>query len=128
MVRSIVGLATVVVVLALQPRASVDDKVAFAGKWSGTWSNSVGQTGDDTLVLTEDEDGNLSGTWTGEVEVTGKRVNRNSFELQGKTAKRSYQITGAVKDGTLALKYIVTRLDSDGHYDGKSKMTQDSDR
>ena len=124
-IRNIVSAAAALAVLVVVQTARADDKVAFAGSWSGTWSNSVNQSGDDTLVLTEDADGNLSGKWTGEVDVTGMRINRNSFELKAKTAKRSYQITGTIKDGTMTMKYIVTRLDSDGTYNGKSTLTAD---
>ena len=119
------NLLTAVVALALVQAARADDKVAFAGKWAGTWSNSLGETGDDTLTLTEDEDGNLTGTWTGDVPVSGSRTNRNSFELKGKTKNRSYQITGAVKNGVLNLKYVVTRLNMDGSYDGKATLKRE---
>jgi hypothetical protein len=35
---------------------------AFAGKWVGTFENTLGDRGDDFLTLEEDSDGRLHGT------------------------------------------------------------------
>ena len=45
---------------------------SFAGRWTGYWENSLGERGDDSLDLSEDRDGNLSGVWTGDVQVAGE--------------------------------------------------------
>jgi hypothetical protein len=99
-----------------------DGPVVFAGKWTGQWSNSLGETGKDSLVLTEDKDGNVSGTWTEMVELKGKRVNPTTVELNGKTDKRSYQLTATVQDGVMHVKYVVTRLNMQGSYDGQATL------
>src|SRR5688572_17343277 len=85
-------------VLAVTTLVSAADTVSLAGKWTGNWTNSLGEKGKSTLDLSEDANGNLSGTWDG-VKVTGKRVNKNTIEMKGKNEKRSYQLTITVKDG-----------------------------
>jgi hypothetical protein len=105
--------------------AHAQDAVDFAGRWSGTWTNSLGERGDDTLTLTEDDEGNLSGRWSGTVDVRGRRVNRNTIELRGRTQSRSYQITATIAEGSLSMKYLVSRLDADGSYDGSSRFTRE---
>jgi hypothetical protein len=82
----------------------------FSGHWKGEWRNSLGESGADSLIKREHRDGTLNGLWTGEVEVSGNRINSNTIELRGQTATRSYQIT-ATLDGDrdeMDLKYIVT--------------------
>jgi hypothetical protein len=96
----------------------------FSGHWKGEWRNSLGERGADSLVLREHRDGTLNGLWTGEVEVSGNRINSNTIELRGQTATRSYQIT-ATLDGDrdeMDLKYIVTRLNAGGSYHGSSRL------
>lgn len=111
-----------IVILALVCTAFGSDRESFAGKWTGQWSNSLGERGDDSLVLTEDSNGKLSGVWTDEVAVSGKRINRNTIELQGQTAARSYQITATVIGNEMVMKYMATRLNSSGSYDGQSRL------
>jgi hypothetical protein len=117
------NLLVAVVVLAVVQVARADDTLSLTGRWAGDWSNSLGESGKSTLTLREDEDGGLTGTWDG-VDVTGKRTNGNTIELQGKNEKRSYQLTATVKNGVIKMKYVVTRLDSDGSYDGKVTLTK----
>lgn len=95
---------------------------ALAGEWAGTWSNSVGESGADTLVLREDASGNLSGTWSGYVEVRGRRLSPTSLELQGSSANRAFTIRGALEGGQLVLRYTARRLDGAGSYDGESRF------
>ncbi len=114
----------VMVILALISPANALETVTFAGRWTGQWSNSLGESGADSLVLSENEDGKLSGAWTGTVEVSGNRVNTNTAELRGRTNLRSYQITATVKADEVALNYTVTRLDSPGSYHGKALLTR----
>jgi hypothetical protein len=98
--------------------------VSFAGKWSGRWANSLGEKGESKLELTEGRDGKVTGTWDG-IEVTGKRINKNTIELQGRTKEGSYQMTGTISGGEFTLKYLVARLDKDGSYDGKATYSRD---
>lgn len=116
------GLALVGMTLST-PWATAQD-VSFAGKWSGPWSNSLGEEGESSLKLAEDADGKLSGVWDG-VQVKGERINKNTIELRGKNAKRSYQLTCTVSEGKMQVKYVVTRLDSEGSYDGKATLTKE---
>ena len=96
----------------------------FSGKWEGEWRNSLGERGEDSLVLREHRDGTLHGIWTGEIEVSGSRINPNTVELRGQTAARSYQITATLDmdRDEMHLKYIVTRMNAGGSYHGSSRL------
>jgi hypothetical protein len=97
---------------------------SFAGRWTGYWENSLGEKGDDSLELAEDQDGNLTGTWTGNVHVTGRRIDDTTAELHGRTDNRGYRISlKAHRDG-LTLKYVARRLDSSGEYEGEARFTR----
>ncbi|MBI4860860.1 MAG: caspase family protein [Candidatus Riflebacteria bacterium] len=91
----------------------------LTGQWAGTYTNTVGEKAADTLTLTEDSGGRLTGTWSGNVAVAGGRTGSNTFQLQGRTAHRSYRIDGRVDGNSLTLTSRATRLDSPGGYDGK---------
>jgi hypothetical protein len=95
----------------------------FAGTWQGTWSNDLGEKGEDSLVLTEGPGGNLAGTWSGTIRVSGRRSGPEAMTLQGRTSTRSYQITGRVRGNILSMSYTVTRLDKGGTYEGRSTLT-----
>jgi hypothetical protein len=103
-------------------RSSVGNEV-FAGTWQGTWSNDLGEKGADSLVLTEGSGGDIAGTWSGTILVSGRRSGPGSLTLQGKTSLRSYQISGTVRGNILSLRYLVTRLDKGGTYKGESTLT-----
>lgn len=118
------GLIALAILVLTHTAVSARDAKSFAGRWVGHWSNSLGERGDDSLVLREDADGNISGIWTNEVHVSGQRINRNTIELTGQTSARSYQITATIEGGVMTLKYIATRLDSDGSYQGRSTFTR----
>jgi hypothetical protein len=96
----------------------------FTGRWEGEWRNSLGESGTDSLALREDREGTLNGLWTGEIEVSGNRINADSIELRGRTATRSYQITATLDRDRdeMHLKYIVTRLNAGGSYQGASRL------
>jgi hypothetical protein len=111
-----------IVILALVCTAFGNDRESFAGQWTGQWSNSLGERGDDSLVLKEDSNGKLSGVWTNEVAVSGRRINRNTIELQGQTGTRSYQITATVIGNEMVMQYLSTRLNSSGSYNGTSRL------
>jgi len=96
----------------------------FAGTWRGTWTNTLGEKGADSLVLTEGSGGNLEGTWSGTVRVSGRRSGPAALTLQGRTSTRSYQISGTFRGNILSLRYTVTRLDKGGTYKGESTLTR----
>jgi hypothetical protein len=98
--------------------------VNYAGKWSGTWKNSANQSGNSTLSLTRREDGSLKGTWDN-VAVTGAAQADGSLKLTGKTADRSYQLTGRVERGTLYLRYGATNLTTQEKYQGDCTLTRE---
>ena len=95
-------------------------KVKLSGNWQGSWLNSLGESGKDTLELKEDAEGNLSGTWSGNISVTGVRSSASQYVLKGRTATRAYRVNGFIQGGTLKLTYVVERLDSSGSYQGES--------
>jgi len=97
---------------------------SFAGRWSGFWQNSLGERGDDSLELKEDEDGNLHGMWSGNVRVSGRRIDDRTAELHGRTDTRAYRITLTAHRDEIVLKYVARRLDSSGEYEGESRFTR----
>jgi hypothetical protein len=115
---------TLAIAIGLAAAAAAQDTASFAGKWSGSWTNSVGENGNSSLKLSEDADGILTGTWDG-VEVKDERINKNTIELRGKNATRSYQLTCTVTGRTMSMKYVVTRLNMDGSYDGRATLKRE---
>ena len=101
-----------------------DSGTTFGGRWTGHWTNSVGETGDDTLELVEDTARNLHGTWSGNVEVTGRQTDAATLALHARTPTRDYQITGTFRGDVLTIKYVATRLDRPGSYAGESTFTR----
>jgi hypothetical protein len=96
----------------------------LSGTWAGRWTNSLGERGADSLIVTEDAEGGLSGTWSGNIPVTGRRTGGSTFEMSGRTATREYRITASLSGGTLALDYTVRRLDAAGSYSGRSTFNR----
>jgi len=112
-------------VVCLSPAPAFAQRSAtFAGKWTGSWVNNTGEKGDDSLVLDEDRDGNLSGMWTGDVRVSGKRIDDTTAELHGRTDTRAYRIRLTAHRNGIVLKYTARRLDSSGEYEGESRLTR----
>jgi hypothetical protein len=95
----------------------------MTGKWVGYWKNNLDETGEDSLVIQEDAQGNMKGTWSGDVKVSGKRINASTAKLSGKTETRAYQFTVTVKESVMTMKYVAHRLDAEGSYEGKSTLT-----
>ncbi len=91
---------------------------SFAGRWVGYYTNSTGEKGSDSLVLSEGADGTLAGTWSGNIPIRGRRLNANTAEMHGRTATRAYQMTLTEGHGSMIIKYTATRLDSRGSYSG----------
>jgi hypothetical protein len=92
-------------------------------KWSGTWTNSLGENGGDTLVISSTSSGKITGTWSGNINVTGQWLDKSSLKFSGRTDTRDYQVTGKLQNGTLTLNYTATRLNSSGTYTGEEKLT-----
>ncbi len=92
----------------------------FSGSWSGNWVNSLGEKGTDSLVLEESGNGEIKGTWGGNIRVTGRRINETNITLQGQTQRRAYKVQGTIQGNELILRYTVDRLDSSGSYEGES--------
>lgn len=96
--------------------------VHLAGNWSGRWSNSLGQSGADSLVLAETSDGTIAGKWSGNVPVRGRRIDATSFEMNGRTDSRSYQFRGTVQIDTITLTYKAIYINSGRTYEGTSSL------
>ena len=93
-------------------------------KWAGTWTNSLGESGEDTLEITDDGSGNIKGVWSGNIVVTGQWLDKTTLKLSGRTATRDYQIKGTLQGNTLLLSYVATRLNTSGTYTGEEKLTR----
>lgn len=91
----------------------------LSGEWIGTWSNSVGESGADTLALQEDRLGNLSGVWSGNIPVRGRRLSLTEIELRGSNARRDFTVRGTLQGEELVLRYNARRLDAQGSYTGE---------
>jgi len=100
----------------------------LAGSWTGPWTNSLGEHGNDTLVITENN-GNLGtfrGLWSDNILVTGQWLNKTNFGFSGRTSTRLYQVQGIIQGNNLMLNYTATRLNASGTYTGEEKLTQTS--
>jgi tetratricopeptide (TPR) repeat protein len=117
-------LVVVVPALLASSLARAQERQPLSGEWKGQWTNSLGERGDDTLVLRESATGELQGTWSGNLAVSGTRVGPSSFNLGTRTGTRDYRVTGTVEGDVLTLTYVVTRLDAPGSYEGQSRMTR----
>jgi hypothetical protein len=97
----------------------------FSGTWVGSWSNSLGEKGKETLKMEETESGTITGQLS-DVPVKGHRVDIDTIELTGHTAKRSYRITGNVTQNAMTLTYTATRLTPEGGtYEGKARLVKE---
>ncbi len=124
---AIVALMSAAYVLStgrLETKAALASDSTVSGRWTGSWSNELGDKGVDAIELAEDQAGNISGLWSGTISVSGKRVNQDTIELSGQTPMRSYQATATVLGGQMTLTYIVTRLDEGGSYQGTSTLSR----
>lgn len=103
---------------------SAPSRPSFAGSWTGTWTNDVGEKGKDTLVLEEAADGTLSGLWSGNVPVSGRRVDATTAELQGRTNAREYEVRATLSGGVMTLRYVARRSNATGGYRGTSTLAR----
>jgi hypothetical protein len=104
------------------PPSAFAQAASFSGTWTGHYENSTGDRGDDSLVLSEDQNGNLTGTWTGNVQVSGRRTGDTTAELHGRTDTRAYRLYLTAEGDRLIGKYHARRLDSSGEYDGECRF------
>ena len=118
------GAAALLVACLSAGTAFAQRSASLAGKWTGHYENSVGERGEDTLELTEDQNGNLSGTWSGNIQVSGRRTDDTTAELHGRTDTRTYRLVLTARRDGLTLKYFARRLDSRGEYEGESRFTR----
>jgi len=98
---------------------------SVSGMWTGTWTNSVGEKQKDSLLLEEKTDGTISGTWSGNIRISGRRINATTLEVSGRTATRDYQVKATLQGAVMTLDYIVQRLDAAGSYRGTSTLTRE---
>jgi len=124
-----IGVGVVVIRQLNQPSNSTKPKVTpvvshLTEKWTGPWTNSLGEHGDDTLEITDDGAGNIQGLWSGTINVTGQWLNKTSIKFSGRTSTRDYQVQGTIQGDTLILNYTATRLDTSGTYSGEEKLTR----
>ena len=94
------------------------------GKWTGPWTNSLGEHGNDTLEITDDGAGNFKGVWSGTINVTGQWLDNTHLKMSGRTSTRDYQVQGTVQGDTLNLNYTATRLNTSGTYTGEETLTR----
>lgn len=99
--------------------------VPLTGNWTGTWTNALGERGRDTLELREAADGTLTGVWSGNITVTGRRLGPSTIELAGRNNNRAYEVSGVLQGGTLTFTYTTRRLDGRGTYRGTSTLTRE---
>jgi hypothetical protein len=85
----------------------------------------VGEKQKDSLLLEELPDGTITGTWSGNIPVSGRRIDATTLEFRGHTATRDYQVTGTLQGGALTLDYVARRLDAAGSYRGTSRVTRE---
>jgi hypothetical protein len=109
-------------VALFSPQSALAQAASFSGTWTGHYENSTGDRGDDSLVLSEDQNGNLSGVWTGNVQVSGRRTGDTTAELHGRTDTRAYRLYLTAEGDRLIGKYHARRLDSSGEYDGECRF------
>jgi len=93
-------------------------------KWSGSWTNSLGEKGNDTLGITTDSAGNIKGVWSGDISIAGQWSDSSNLKFSGRTTARDYQVTGKIEKDILVLNYTATRLDTSGTYTGEEKLTR----
>ena len=82
----------------------------FEGEWVGHWTNSLGESGPDTLSLYRSHEGRLTGNWSGNVNVWGRQTGRHELHLNGtRNNGTTYEVTAHGKHGELHLHYYATR-------------------
>ncbi len=103
------------------PASAQDAK--FIGKWTGSYKNSLGDSKSGSILeLKEDGAGKFTGTWD-EIFITGgKRKNKDTIDLVGKSTEHSYQITANLADGVLKVNFLATNTKTKGTYTGDAQF------
>jgi hypothetical protein len=94
------------------------------GYWTGTWNNSLGQSGTDTLRIADPHSGSFTGVWSGATIISGQWLTNNTFQFNAYTPTRTYQVQGSVQGLVMSLTYTAIRLDSTGSYTGQEKLNR----
>jgi hypothetical protein len=83
------------------------DKVAFAGKWSGTWSNNLGQSGTETYEFAEDDQGRITGTedYGVVMQLAGERLGKDTLRFEVERGATLHLFIGQVVGDELHLHY-----------------------
>jgi len=92
--------------------------VGWSGKWSGKWANSLGQFGDESIILTDPQDGTILGTWGDGFKVKGTKVNdhlvRWEYTYGIKQKKAEVRLHGDILRLTYSVTYP-TRPEMEGY-------------
>jgi hypothetical protein len=94
------------------------------GYWTGTWNNSLGQSGTETLRIADSRNGSFTGVWSGATAISGRWLTNNTFQFNAFTPTRTYQVQGSVQGLAMSLTYTATPLDSTGSYTGQEKLNR----
>lgn len=97
-----------------------DPRLELSGNWTGTYLNSQGGSGRETLAISENAD-ELRGVWSG-VNVRGERLGNAMYFLKGSSGQRHYHVIGHVANGRLVLHYSAT--EGDKRYTGRSALSR----
>lgn len=111
LLRGLFALAAVLVVTGV----ATAQQPSISGKWSGWWVNSVaigdGGSGPDSLIITQHDEGTITGTWLGLKVEKGERVTAEIAQWACKNnAGGNYNARCYIKEGgkLLVVEYTVT--------------------
>ncbi len=94
----------------------------FEGEWSGHYTNSLGESGNEILSLHYSEQGELMGAWGGDTMVRGEQTGEHSIHLRGERNNgTTYEITAHRKHGEMQLHYYATRANG-STYEGWEEL------
>jgi hypothetical protein len=103
-------------------------RASLTGSWSGRFENDLGEGGPESLVLRRDEGENLSGTWSGDVQLNGERIGKDVFFFEATTPHRLYRGAGRITGGGLQLDYHAHRKQGQqGSYYGWATLLRKGD-
>jgi len=92
-----------------------DSPTQFTGKWKGTFENSAGTGGQDTIDLALAAGGVLSGHWSG-IQVSGQVTGAATFFLEAKNGDRVYKAIGRVERDLMTIDYSVSQGGRGSYY------------
>jgi hypothetical protein len=96
----------------------------ISGSWSGTYNNTRGESGAETLDIKEESNGVLKGLWGGAQIVNGRRSG-DAVTWEARVEARDYKVSGTIsRDGKrMTLKYSVIDP-SRGNYSGVDELAR----